>query len=126
MTATSNVPITPSQSRERVFDALSAVLPVSVEVRPERTSGRGVVIAGRKVIAEWAGQGSLGDVRGVLTPGKLPESATLQVIERPDRAGQGMLTVGTEDLRTVVAELEQRNLAPQPIDDTAARVGILR
>jgi catechol 2,3-dioxygenase-like lactoylglutathione lyase family enzyme len=49
-----------------------------------------------------------------------PRAGVIQVIRDADRAGGGILTLSVEDLRQHVAELDQRGLAPDAIDDTTS------
>lgn len=60
--------VSTSQGRSigRAVDALVAVLPASVEVRPARGSSGGLVVGGKRLVVVWAGEGNLGDVRSVL------------------------------------------------------------
>jgi hypothetical protein len=44
------------------------------------------------------------------------DSAVIQVIQDPDRAGRSLLTLSADDLQEQVAGLEQRGLAPSPVD----------
>lgn len=50
----------------------------------------------------------------------VPGSGTIQVIHQPERAGNSLLTLRADDLRSLVAELNDRGLAVGPVDDTTS------
>jgi catechol 2,3-dioxygenase-like lactoylglutathione lyase family enzyme len=50
----------------------------------------------------------------------LADTGWIQVIHDADRAGNSLLTLQVDDLKKYVAALEERGLAPGPIDDTTS------
>ena len=49
-----------------------------------------------------------------------PETGVIQVIQDPERAGKALLTLSVDKLADQVAGLEERGMAPGPIDDTTS------
>jgi predicted enzyme related to lactoylglutathione lyase len=49
-----------------------------------------------------------------------PNTGVIQVIQDADRSGGGLLTLSVDDLEQDVAELGERGLAPDAIDDATS------
>jgi hypothetical protein len=47
-------------------------------------------------------------------------SARLQLVEDPERAGKGTVTLVLDDIKEYYAELAQRGLSPEAIDETSS------
>jgi catechol 2,3-dioxygenase-like lactoylglutathione lyase family enzyme len=97
--------------------------------REERTVPISAVLAGIPVndfdaAVEWYERllGRPADKRPMdgLAEWHFPRTGTIQVIEDADRAGGGLLTLSVDDLRQQVAELGERGLAPDAVDDTTS------
>jgi catechol 2,3-dioxygenase-like lactoylglutathione lyase family enzyme len=51
---------------------------------------------------------------------RVPGTGVIQVIQDPERAGKGLLTLSVDNLRGHVAELDDRGVDAGPVDETTS------
>ena len=91
----------------------------------------GLVVANRDQAADWYAR-LIGRPADMLpndseAAWQLVGSASLYLLEQPQRAGRGVLTLVIDDLDAMLAEIAARGLAPGPVEDvgTAGRKSVL-